>query len=626
MKRSAVHRECASRISPFLYLSFDSFERFDSSSAQPKPNELSTEYVRQRNRDDQSPILYIPSTKNRQQTARLSHLVVYNPQSYAQLSLKFFFISFIMNKKNTPWKNTPRTRSSSRNNRRNESVDSAATILSDLSTTPKTTKTAPRTPENTPHPVARAPTTNDTDHEHGNNVADEIENVVNNGEQEPNDLSTANKTTGASDGTTRDLVKTNLSRAFIDSEDELLQNPFQEHVVSCFIGIEKSHADAEKEEILFTIRNELSVWALSRVEMFSNYNIYRSIRRFLENHDIPVPSSVANSSIVMIRVVAAIWPQDEFKIELDEALHRWNGFRDGSISIPIDGNYRNMTPREYQRSDRAKREEERERLLSRATITTHPTRVDTTTVDDTDSHSSHSSQFVRIQNCYKHKHTKFGGESDENWTMTLAKYEHFAEQLKLTEEQKLRYIHAIFRDDAEHFYFSELKNTSNWTDIVSNLNKRYNNDARIRAVKDELKTITLMQFSQDGTCDAKALQLLARRIEKLVPQCYKVANCDEEKREALYYAVRNAPWSEGPINALVGSGYQKSYKSFLDELITAEQQYRLRKGDTAGISSRTRYKTDSTNRRPTGPSKGPINDAIVWYQSQGRYGRDPKAR
>ena len=75
---------------------------------------------------------------------------------------------------------------------------------------------------------------------------------------------------------------------------------------------------------------------------------------------------------------------------------------------------------------------------------------------------------------YKGEKQKFGGAANENWSLALARYQHHCRELRLNLIQKVDFIHHMFRDDAEHFYYEELDNIHTWSEMVDILHARYN--------------------------------------------------------------------------------------------------------------------------------------------------------
>lgn len=91
----------------------------------------------------------------------------------------------------------------------------------------------------------------------------------------------------------------------------------------------------------------------------------------------------------------------------------------------------------------------------------------------------------------------------------------------------------MFKRDAEQFCFDELCNITQWGELSVTLNERYNSEARKRAIEDELRTMQLSDHLDEDGKEGPAFQKLARRIEKLVPQCPPGRNSDIDKRDYL---------------------------------------------------------------------------------------------
>lgn len=156
------------------------------------------------------------------------------------------------------------------------------------------------------------------------------------------------------------------------------------------------------------------------------------------------------------------------------------------------------------------------------------------------------------------------------------------------------------------------------------MNDRYNGQARKRSIVDELRAMTLHDFVADNLTEGEALQKMARRIERLVPQCPPGKNTDGDKRDTLYYAVRMFDWAQLPITGLAGSN--KSYKEFLDELATAEQKHRIKESMQgqpaagAGAAAKRDWTTSLSSvperATPTAPQRSgsPARHAMVGIQ------------
>lgn len=113
--------------------------------------------------------------------------------------------------------------------------------------------------------------------------------------------------------------------------------------------------------------------------------------------------------------------------------------------------------------------------------------------------------------------------------------------------------------------------------------------------------------------EGQALQKLARRIEKLVPQCPSGENSDKAKRETLYYAVRMMEWAQSSFSGSAGMRYKNPYKVFLDELTAAEQQHRIKNSLQGKPKHRRRLGETQITGVGVGVSKiGSSADAVIW--------------
>lgn len=168
-------------------------------------------------------------------------------------------------------------------------------------------------------------------------------------------------------------------------------NPEQSLVVNAFKFFDEYNPGQMGMQACEILREELSVWDMSRVELFTNYNIFKVMRKFLVAHQVDVPAFHLGKNILMLRIVAAIWPENQFANERNEALERWEASKRGNISVPPAGNLGGLTRHEFQtpRPERNRpannQTEPRKRLF-----------------DD-----SNAGLFAKVQACYKGEKQKF---------------------------------------------------------------------------------------------------------------------------------------------------------------------------------------------------------------------------
>lgn len=109
-----------------------------------------------------------------------------------------------------------------------------------------------------------------------------------------------------------------------------------------------------------------------------------------------------------------------------------------------------------------------------------------------------------MQARYKGDKQKFGGSTSENWSLALDGYQLHCRELCLNASQKVDFIHHVFKDDAEHFYYEELDGFRNWGDLVSILNSRYNSYARKQAIAELIMDLQLKDFVDSGNDEVAA--------------------------------------------------------------------------------------------------------------------------
>lgn len=81
-----------------------------------------------------------------------------------------------------------------------------------------------------------------------------------------------------------------------------------------FINKFDSHRPGMKgKNVLEIIREELSVWLVPRSEMFHDYQIWKEIHNFLEEHGGKVPERAGGTNLLLTRVITNMWPYCENK-------------------------------------------------------------------------------------------------------------------------------------------------------------------------------------------------------------------------------------------------------------------------------------------------------------------------
>lgn len=91
---------------------------------------------------------------------------------------------------------------------------------------------------------------------------------------------------------------------------------------------------------------------------------------------------------------------------------------------------------------------------------------------------------------FKSKESKYAGNDEEDIPEFFSIYEITAEDYEMSQEQKLRYVHNIFKDEALRFYNINLRNQAKPYDEVKRLMTLHFNSPDVQSrVKNELQTL-----------------------------------------------------------------------------------------------------------------------------------------
>lgn len=105
-------------------------------------------------------------------------------------------------------------------------------------------------------------------------------------------------------------IQTQHNQVPIHWEKLNVTNDAQSQIVYRFQQFDDHNPGATLEQVLTVLRLELSIWSLSRVELFINYNIFKYVKLFLDNKQIASPAYYQGTNLLLTRIIAAIWLQE----------------------------------------------------------------------------------------------------------------------------------------------------------------------------------------------------------------------------------------------------------------------------------------------------------------------------
>lgn len=390
------------------------------------------------------------------------------------------------------------------------------------------------------------------------------------------------------------------------------RNPEQQIVLDWFAQFSDFHPNnLTGNNLRDVIKEEFSLFQLSRVEVMMNSGLFKYIRHFIEARGMPIPDYAGGRNWITIRVIKSIFHEDVYENDIRSVVLRYEAYKEGNLPTANGG----ATHRQLQTPNRQGNEEVNRRLFS-------------------ENHNTRNTQpnitFAKFTANYRSDESKFGGELREDLNTQLQQYDRIAHLNNLTAEQKLLFIPAMLKGEAANYYYNNLTGLQSYREVVQALMNRYQNPARTRAIDDAIRELSIYDFmkTEDGkkTNEGSALLKLASKIERLVPQASRHRRGDLDKREALYHAVKGMPWAQPALSG-IASNPNKTYKDLLSELATLQANNSTMIKEQQAHRHNSKIVTDTIPQpfiRTYNNNKG-STDAINWYQGQARYGRDPRA-
>lgn len=125
-----------------------------------------------------------------------------------------------------------------------------------------------------------------------------------------------------------------------------------------------------------------------------------------------------------------------------------------------------------------------------------------------------------ISHRFKDKDNKYGGSDEEDLFEHLMTYDTIAEDYEMSEDQKLRYVHNIFKKEASRYYNSNVKPIAQSYQECKTLMLLHFNSPDVQSrIKNELRTLNFENFVETEGSRAKELSKLATTITNKSKKC-----------------------------------------------------------------------------------------------------------
>lgn len=162
---------------------------------------------------------------------------------------------------------------------------------------------------------------------------------------------------------------------------------------------------------------------------------------------------------------------------------------------------------------------------------------------------------------FKSEESKYSGADDEDLFEFFITYETTAEDYGMTEEQKCRYVHNIFKQEALRHYNTHIRNTATTTTYFEGKRMmllHFNSPDVQARVKNELRTLKFQTFLNNAGTKPKELSMIASHIANRSRKCPPAYSHETHRVEFLKNALIKEPWAK---NILLEINESTKYQS-----------------------------------------------------------------
>ena len=387
-------------------------------------------------------------------------------------------------------------------------------------------------------------------------------------------------------------------------------------IKSTLLGLMKEDPQPEKEECLQRIREELPVETVMDRDILSGpATIYRILRDYivLNDHeyekdptDMKVSAGLAYSfydtpeeqnhsrgvtnSLKMTQTPTQTQPQQQPRQTFNYTPTQQP--KEVPKETPTEdrsSNYQHVPEEENER-----RKQQNEDNRNRNFIID----VDGSRKNDDDRRVAHN-----MSQRFKHSDDKFSAQTGQKIEEFFTNYEIAANDYKLTEEQKLKFLHNLFGGQARRYYTDQASLERTYIGAKCVMLDEFNSRTKQESTRLYLQSLTLKKVMEKHSIDEpKALERIWEEITQYAPSCPPEYRSDRVMVEYLSDALRGNDWAENSLDNAYSNDW--SFNKLYTSLTGAWYQ-----------KTRHRIKTSS---QPSSSGSDPSD--LILYEGQRMYG------
>lgn len=377
-----------------------------------------------------------------------------------------------------------------------------------------------------------------------------------------------------------------------------LSTPKQEGLHNLFVGCATEVPLLKEDALISAIREDISIMEFVHPDIVCNYEIYKKVRKFLNDRLVETPQNLQSGVSIARRVICAIWSGDSLQEDRRRALGVFDAVKRGEWhpASPSSGSNHPLSPFPLSIPGTPRGAE--------------PSPSVPATRNPASGYSTRNAPTAILSNAYRYEKQKFTGDGEQDWSTKLARYNLLCIDNNIRAADKVRHLHHLLEDGALQFYINEIEGKcENWGAVVQLFNNRYSSATRKERMSNRLQALSISGFEKAGCTETEALRKVVQEIDRLAPMSHTECQTDRAKRMFLQTAVKGRNWAFIVLSNSYGPSLK--YKELVDQLENAQQQSVVHaisgENTTPPEFRQSRWRT-------------PVNTN---YAGQGRYARTP---
>lgn len=169
---------------------------------------------------------------------------------------------------------------------------------------------------------------------------------------------------------------------------------------------------------------------------------------------------------------------------------------------------------------------------------------------------------------FKDKENKYGGADDEDLFEYLVNYETIADDYGMSEQQKCKYVHNLFKAEALRYYITNIKSTaSTYMEAKKAMLHHFNSPDVQARVKNQLSTLNFQSFVAKEGSKAKGLSSIAAFIANRAQKCPAAYRHESHRVDFLRKALLKETWAKQSLVEITDTTeFQKLYTKLANAL------------------------------------------------------------